>query len=361
MQRLGQLLIALALALGCRKAQQPAPETDRVREPETDRVRQPEKTDRARLERDVAAVAKPRLPGSDGWRQVQRYCADRLTALGYQIEHHTYGTGTNVIGTKLGRVDPEQRVIVSAHYDHIAGCAGADDNASGVAAVLEIARQLASVPAERSLVVAFWDEEERGLIGSRAYADRAGSRSERIIAALSLDAVGFRSAEPSSQRVPPGFEAVFPDVARELAVRRHTGDFLAVVANPKAAAAAQALARHARRVGLPLVGLTVDRVQAALLPDTLRSDHASFWSAGYPGLLLTDTGELRNPGYHCLAAPDLARHRFFDPSYRRREQLRSATDPRAALICGVAPPLVGRVAESCCLNGYDAYLVQVGG
>ena len=124
-----------------------------------------------RIERDVQAFALVRPPGSAGWRRVQQLIAKRLTDLGFELERHAYGTGTNLIGTLRGSND--EQVIASAHYDHIEHCAGADDNASGVAAVLELSRLLAGTARGRTLRVAFWDEEERGLLGSRAFAQRA--------------------------------------------------------------------------------------------------------------------------------------------------------------------------------------------
>src|SRR5690606_20146741 len=127
----------------------------------------------ARYQADLEAIAMPREPESAHWQAVQDLCAERLEGLGFTVERHAYATGVNVIGVREGTSEPQRRVLVGAHYDHIAGCAGADDNASGVAGALEAARVLAMASFPRTLVVACWDEEERGLIGSRAYAERA--------------------------------------------------------------------------------------------------------------------------------------------------------------------------------------------
>ena len=260
--------------------------------------------ERARLERDVKALARVRTPGSAGWKQVQQLLASRLSALGFDVEQQVYATGLNVIGTLKG--EHSDRVLVSAHYDHIARCAGADDDASGLAAALELGRLLAPQRHVHTLVIAFWDEEERGLLGSRAYVERAQAQQLPISVALSFDAVGVASDKQRSQRTPAGFATLLPEQAALLAERGSRADFLAIVANPSARALAERLLAYAAPLGLQTMSVEVPLLQAALMPDLFRSDHASFWLAGYPGLLLTDTAELRNPRYHCQQGSDSA-------------------------------------------------------
>ena len=125
--------------------------------------------DKERYIEDLETVAIIRNPGSDGWKVVQELLAARLERLGYELEKWDYGSGVNVIGRLPGVTEPDTEVIISAHYDHIPGCPGADDNASAVSGALEIARVLSGREFNRTLVVAFWDEEELGLIGSRHY------------------------------------------------------------------------------------------------------------------------------------------------------------------------------------------------
>jgi len=258
--------------------------------------------ERARIERDVKRLARARAPGSPGWKQVQALLQQRLVELGFEIERHAYGTGVNVIGTLRGQ--SRERVIVSAHYDHIERCAGADDNASGLAAALELARVVSSGASVRSLVVAFWDEEERGLKGSLAYAKRSRAEGDPIVAAIAFDSIGFSRTAEHSQRVPVGFETLLPEQAALLAQRGYRGNFIALVANPSARGTAERITSFASALGLPWIGLEVSALQAAFVPDLFRSDHAAFWFADYPGLLLTDTAELRNPNYHCLGGND---------------------------------------------------------
>jgi Zn-dependent M28 family amino/carboxypeptidase len=164
----------------------------------------------ARLQSDVVLIAEPRPPGSTHWQAIQDLCADRFQQYGFEVERHQYATGVNVIGKRAGSTTPGEQVIISAHYDHIPDCPGADDNASGVAAVLETARVLAGAAFDRTLVLACWDEEEDGLIGSEAYATRAAQNNETIVSMVSLEMIGYRS-DSNSQTTPAGFNLLFAD------------------------------------------------------------------------------------------------------------------------------------------------------
>ncbi|HMJ11064.1 MAG TPA: M20/M25/M40 family metallo-hydrolase [Polyangiaceae bacterium] len=296
-------------SVSARSVQAPAVSASAAVRPQ---VQLPADLDRDRIEKTLRSVARPRPPGSAHWKRVQAACVTALESAGYSVERQEYGSGVNVLGTKAAPNAKPERVVVSAHYDHIPACDGADDNASGVAALLEIARVLGQSRFERTLVVACWDEEERGLLGSRAYAERARARSERVVAAYSLDAIGFASSKPSSQRVPPGFGALFPELNARLEQRKHVGDFIAVVANGASGHVLGSLTRHARSVGLELFGLELASLHTLLLRDAYRSDHASFWAQDYAAVLLTDTANFRNPGYHCGQGPDSVSSIDFD-------------------------------------------------
>lgn len=255
---------------------------------------------------DLAFVAQPRSPGSKHWQAVQDLCAARFAEHGYTVERHDYGTGINVLGVRAGE-SPEQ-VVVSAHYDHIPGCSGADDNASGVAGVLETARVLAAGRWRRTLVVACWDQEEDGMIGSRAWAARARERGEAIAAAFIYEMIGFRVDAPDSQRLPPGSELVFPAVVAGIAERGNRGDFLAAIGDSGSHEALAAFERRAGAVELPVVTLALSPLlqRAAAAADLDRSDHSAFWRNDYPGIMLTDTADFRNPHYHCEFGEDAA-------------------------------------------------------
>lgn len=257
--------------------------------------------DRARWSAHVDAIVGARPPGSTHHREVQSLCGDTLADLGYAVELERFDGGVNVVGTLAG--ETSERVVVGAHYDHIPGCAGADDNASGVAGVLEIARVLAGHRFERTLVVACFDDEESGLVGSRAFVER---HRAALAVAFVFDAIGVRRTEPDTQRVPAGLEVVFPGEVQRLREREHRGDFIAVIADTSARGHADAIAAAAAAVDLPSTVLALDRLwlHVPVAIDLRRSDHASFWDAGVPALLVTDTAEFRTPTYHCKGAPD---------------------------------------------------------
>ncbi|MCA9573680.1 MAG: M20/M25/M40 family metallo-hydrolase, partial [Myxococcales bacterium] len=154
--------------------------------------------DRARYVAELEFIAAPRTPGSPRWGAVQARCAEVFKEAGFAVELQGYGTGVNVLGVRAGAGAPEERVVVSAHYDHIDSCPGADDNATGVAGVLELARALAHAELSRTVVLACWDEEELGRRGSIAYAAAASAASEVITAAYVFDMIGYASDEPDT-------------------------------------------------------------------------------------------------------------------------------------------------------------------
>jgi hypothetical protein len=263
--------------------------------------------DATRYQTDLMTVAMEREPESSHWQLVQDLCADRLGALGFTVERHAYATGVNVIGVRTGTTDPDHRVLVAAHYDHIPGCDGADDNATGVAGTLEAARVLSMASYPRTLVVACWDEEERGLIGSRAYAERAEDDGEQIDMYFNFEMIGFVTDEPGSQEMPAGFDAIFEDAATELEERDGRGDFIAVVGDPGAMPHMARLEAHADRIGLPYIAIPVpaELLSNPLLGDLRRSDHAPFWDIGVPAVMITDTSEFRYEAYHCMEGDDV--------------------------------------------------------
>ncbi len=265
-----------------------------------------ELVDRAAFEADLTTIAQPRSPNTQHWKAVQDLCADRFAALGFSVERHAYTTGVNVIGTRAGTRLPDERVVISAHYDSVTNCAGADDNGTGVAGVLEAARVLSLQPHDRSLVVACWDEEERGLIGSTAYVTRAKASGDNIVLSIVLEMIGYRSTAPMSQRSDAQLEAVFPEAGAQIMANEYRGDFALVVNDESATTAVVDLQTVAKDIGLPVVNLSLLAPLKRSLAQLRRSDHAPFWDAEFPALMITDTAEFRNPHYHCLRAmPDV--------------------------------------------------------
>jgi Zn-dependent M28 family amino/carboxypeptidase len=254
--------------------------------------------DRARLERDVRRLAVPRHPltTAEALRGAEDFVALELDAAGLRVERHLFSWDGrefhNVVGTLDGADPARPWVIVGAHFDSTPTTPGADDNASGVAALLEIARILGRVrPAATVQLVGFNLEEVYNLwppvyrIGSLAYARWLKERGVRVAGALVLEMVGFTGPR---QYVPAAVRLV-KRVPRE-------GTFLAAVGDGRSRHLLRAMERAAHGV-MPIVTLAVP-LKGWLVPDTRRSDNARFWDAGYPALMVTDTADLRNPHYH---------------------------------------------------------------
>lgn len=190
---------------------------------------------------------------------------------------------------------PGEVLVIAAHYDAVDGTPGADDNGTGVAAALEIARVLKATPLRRTVRILFPTAEEVGLVGARRYADEIAAPAiergdERIVGVISLEMLGYFSDEPGSQTapvkgLPPAIRV--PD----------KGDFIAVVG------ILPHLAFHGPLVTrMQQAEPDLNIVSTGLLPaptrDLSRSDHAAFWAIGVPAVMLTDTANFRNPNYH---------------------------------------------------------------
>lgn len=256
--------------------------------------------DEDRYAADLSFVAAERVPGSEHWQAVQDHCAMVLEGLGFEVERHAYGTGVNVIGVLEGSDMPDRRVLIGAHYDHIADCPGADDNASGVAGVLEAARVLSRRALPRTLVAACWDEEERGLLGSTAYVTRELDAGRTFDVYYNFEMIGFTDPDAGSQRVPLGFDALFPDTTASLEAHGYRGDFIAVVADETAEEELALYLDHAYRLHLRAEPLLLLSSLTRGLDDLRRSDHAPFWDRGIPAMMLTDTASFRYWPYHCI-------------------------------------------------------------
>jgi Zn-dependent M28 family amino/carboxypeptidase len=203
----------------------------------------------------------------------------------------------NIEAELKGGARASEIVVVGAHYDSVAGSPGANDNGSGVAALLELARLMhGSRPARTVRFVAFVNEEPpffRGeAMGSLRYARRSKERGENIVAMLSLETLGYYSDRPDSQRYPFPLGLFYPS----------TGNFVAFVSNLSSRGLLhETLAAFRAHARFPSEGAAAP----ATLPGVSWSDHWSFWEAGYPALMITDTAPYRYPHYHTAAdTPD---------------------------------------------------------
>ena len=238
------------------------------------------------------------------------YIAASLASFGLRVERQPFefhgATHRNIVGTIPGRYPEQPRVLVGAHYDTVPGSPGADDNASGAAALLEAARILAEGSLDRTVqLVAFNLEEPQGYtyrVGSRQFAQAARRSEVRYAGTLVLEMVGYRDPAPRSQTVPPVlFWKRVPS----------TGTFLAAIGDFRSRRLLRTFV-HAARAAAPDLELVTFRspLRGWLVPETRLSDNASFWDDGYPALMLSDTAFLRNPHYH--TATDRASTLDFD-------------------------------------------------
>lgn len=178
-------------------------------------------------------------------------------------------------------------ILIGAHYDAVPGSPGADDNATGVAALLELARAFAAQPARYPVRLVAFDLEEYGLVGSSEYAAQLRQQQLPLRLMISLEMLGYCNSAPGSQRYPAGLERFYPN----------RGDFIALVGNLPTIPDLIRLSRSIRKVGVPSEWLPTFN-KGLIVPQTRRSDHASFWDQGYPAMMVTDTAFLRNPHYH---------------------------------------------------------------
>lgn len=265
-----------------------------------DQVAAPTKFDalQRRLRRQVA-----RLAGEIGERNVfrpaaleaaRRHIESEWREQGYAVTPQWYEVHgvrcANLSATREGRVRPDLILLIGAHYDTVAGSPGANDNGSGVAALLEISRAFtAREPALSVRFVAFVNEEPPFFLlaqqGSMVYARAARARGDRICFMTSLETIGFYSDQPGSQGYPPLFRHFYPD----------RGNFIGFIADFRSR-------RLMRRAAEAFHGLTDFPLQHAamfrFIPGVAWSDHRSFWEHGYRAMMVTDTAFYRYPHYH---------------------------------------------------------------
>ncbi len=226
--------------------------------------------------------------GGDNLVKTREFLADELP------QYQTYDTRItdkknppqqNLSLEVLGQSKPNEIIIIGAHYDTVAGSPGADDNASGIAALLSLSKQFKQAKLARTVRFVAFAQEELGLLGSQAYAERSKQLGEKIVAMVSFDMLGYYTDQPGSQAYPIPVGNLYPD----------RGNFLALISNLQSRVLLRNCIESFRK------SATVPS-EALALPDLVkdigRSDHASFWKAGYPAILVTDTASFRNPHYH---------------------------------------------------------------
>jgi Zn-dependent M28 family amino/carboxypeptidase len=222
------------------------------------------------------------------------YIRDTWTAQGYEVTMQYYRTQgvtcENLEINQTGRTNPHQIILIGAHYDTVAGSPGANDNASGVAALLELSRFFTTIETRYTLrFVAFTNEESPffswNQMGSIVYAKRSKARNENIRLMISLEMLGSYSDKPGSQRYPTFFKYFYPD----------SGNFIAMVSNRASRKELYQLVKTFKaHSDFPVESLATFE----FIPGVAWSDHRSFWREGYPALMITDTAFYRYEAYH---------------------------------------------------------------
>lgn len=249
----------------------------------------------AALRRDVEMLAGTIGDRSIGNPKGLAAAADHiersLAGVGYSVERQRYevrGVACDNLAAEIP--GSKEIVVIGAHYDSVAGTVGADDNASGVAALLALARAFAGKTPHKTLrFVAFANEEppyfQNPTMGSVVYAKRCRERKEDIVAMLSLETLGYYTDQPGSQHYPFPFGLFYPT----------TGDFVGFVGDKGSGALVRRTVGTFRKSArFPSEGVA----GPAGIPGIGWSDQWAFWQEGYPGVMVTDTAPFRNRHYH---------------------------------------------------------------
>ena len=258
--------------------------------------------DPQRLRDDIALLTRtPRPAESPALHAAREFVARELESAGWRMTRRpfTAATAEGIArhGVNLSAEHAEHPrgsgpgFLIGAHLDSRPETPGADDNASAVAALLEIARRLPAMwPAEPALglELVVFDLEEHGMLGGAQRAREIGDEGIDLRGMVSLEMLGYCDHRPGSQQLPPQLRGLYPDV----------GDFIGVVGNQNSERLVERFRAGLQSVpGLPVQSLAVP-MNGLPVPETRLSDHSPFWDAGYPARMITDTSFLRNPHYH---------------------------------------------------------------
>lgn len=255
-----------------------------------------------RIRKHIQILEGPRHPKAApaALEKAADYLWSTLESLGYEMsEHLFYEDGSryrNIIAKHQGTVSPEEKVLIVAHYDTVAETPGADDNASGVALLLELATVLRRCHFERSVLFVGVSLEENasehdagsGTRGSQALASFARENNWQLVGTVVLESVAY-AGDSVTQTAPVGIPFKVSEV----------GNFIAVVGNEDSIGLVLGFAQVVDLHQIPLPYLIMAAPEnGQSIPDTRRSDHAPFWDNGFKAIMVTDTTNFRNPHYH---------------------------------------------------------------
>jgi hypothetical protein len=243
----------------------------------------------------LTSLSPPRNHANpDALRKVADYIASKFDSYGLQREFQAYQVDGKEYVNVIASMGPkgDNRLIIGAHYDVFGNLPGADDNASGIAGLLEIARFLKSHESELSCgvdIVAYTLSEppffDTANMGSYIHASSLKSRGARVKGMICLEMIGFYTADGDSQNYPmPIMGFVYPK----------KGDYIGIVSNINSSSFGNHVARHMKATAL--------KTKLLKAPSTMTgvdySDHRNFWKFDYDAVMITDTAFYRNPNYH---------------------------------------------------------------
>jgi Zn-dependent M28 family amino/carboxypeptidase len=251
------------------------------------------RVDPQQLRRSLQVIVGERSPfsGRRHLATVENFIEKELLSYGLKVESDYFSYRGANFRNIVGRASAQHGaslIILGAHFDSVPGTPGADDNASGVAVLLEAARLLSRARLRSEIMFCAFNLEELNMIGSSYFAKKLKSAGVKVDAMVSLEMVGYTDSRAGSQKYPVGLKAFYPD----------RGDFIGVIGNWNSNRLLRGFARQMRQVrGLPVETLSVPG-NGGLIPAVRLSDHSPFWDAGYRALMITDTSFFRNPHYH---------------------------------------------------------------
>jgi hypothetical protein len=276
--------------LACPVAQRPAPRAvaPRCRAAQVD----PELL-RAHVRALAVELAPRDLAHPENLERAADHVAAALAAAGARVREQVFEVEGRRFRNVIGEVGPAtaERIVVGAHYDAAAGTPGADDNASGVAGLVELARLLAAAPPPMRVELAAYTLEEppafaTDAMGSVAHARRLAEDGVPVRLMIAIEMIGAFSDARGSQRYPtPVKKVVYPSQGNFIAVVGRLGD--AGPVSEVAGALAEGRSLPVETIAAP-----------AKLPGIDFSDHRSFWAEGFPAVMVTDTAFYRNARYH---------------------------------------------------------------
>ncbi len=288
--RIGLLWFAGVIALGGAFLSLPQPLSGKDMPKEEIRRRLEQHLQYLSVELGDRSIYRP-----ENLKAAEDYLAREFESLGYAVRRQAFiCRGVEVANVIAGNPDPTGYYLLGAHFDTVAGTPGADDNGSGVAVLLEVARLTWGVPTHKPWAFVGFTTEEPPVsftpyMGSWVYAKKTSQNRENLLGMLCLESVGYFVNAPNSQQIPLPLKWLGYST---------TGNYLGLVGNWRSRPLLAELERAFQAACSLSVATLAVPMGGSLIPETRLSDHANFWDEGYQAIMVTDTAFLRNPNYH---------------------------------------------------------------